>query len=95
MRLPGVPQKKRRSGADAAAVAAVYGLGGWTPTYEEFVSLRLNVDDSLAALGFYSAVAATAAGGESIPDGWIGAAITNPLEAGQWRRWDLRRGLRR
>lgn len=83
--------KKRLEGADAATVAAVYGLGGAVPDYLQFTQLWLNADHQLAKRAFYTAVAALVGNGESIPDDWIAAAVPNPIEASQWRRFDLKR----
>lgn len=86
---------KSLAGVEAARVAAVYGLGGFTPSYDEFVSLYLNLPDRVAAENFHRAVAAAVAGGEPIPDDWIASATEDPTEASRWRRWDLRRTSRR
>lgn len=85
--------KKRIEGATSAQVASVYGLGNVTPTYSQFVQLWLNIDSVLNRNGFYSAVSATVGNGESLPDQWIEAAIPNPVEASQWKRFDLKRSM--
>jgi hypothetical protein len=73
-------------------VAAVHGLGGTAPTYDQFVQLWLNLPTTQAALNFNRAVATIAAVGEQpLPDEWIRAAIPDRLEASRWRRWDLQR----
>jgi len=90
-----VARKKSLEGAAAARVASVFGLGGFVPNYDQFVQLYLNATSATEAHAFYTAVSATAGGGEAIPNGWIAAAIDDPREATKWRQWDLKRTLRR
>jgi hypothetical protein len=89
-----VAVKKRVEGEPAAFVAARYGLGGLTPTYDQFVSLWLNLPATQAAANFHAAVAATVAAGSPLPDDWIRAALDTPTEVSRWRTWDLRRTTR-
>ncbi len=86
-------RKKRIEGTDTALVASIYGLGAAVPTYQQFVQLYLNMETVLGRDGFYQSVAAMVGSGDGLPDGWIKAAISNPIEVSKWRRHDLKRNL--
>jgi hypothetical protein len=84
---------KRLEGAFFASVAYKYGLGGRVPTYEETLTLHLNLPQLDNAESFREfTVAACAGPAGSLPFSWIDAAITNPADANKWKNWDLRRG---
>lgn len=86
---------KRLAGEQSAIVAAVYGLGNCSPTYDQFVQLYFNLPSVQAAFNFNSTIShIVALRGSPLPDEWIAAAVPNRSEASAWRQWDLKRTAR-
>lgn len=85
---------KRVAGSEASRVAAVYGLGGLIPTYDQFVQLYLNSDSALHRLTFHRTLANAVADPRNrlqLPDEWITATTEDPSEVRSWRMWDTKR----
>lgn len=77
-----------------SAVAYHYGLGGRVPSYEETISLYLNIPELNNAESFRQFAVATTASDGSLPFEWLSAAVPNPVDAAKWKNWDLKRSHR-
>lgn len=75
-------------------VYAIVGVDRRTLTYEEFLSLWLNVDAHWRRFNFNSAVAAAVANGSGrMVREWITAAVDGEAKQQEWRNWDAFRFL--
>ena len=93
MPLLGMDSKKRSAGIEVAEVASIYGISSGL-SYDDFVGLWLNIETIRARQAFdMSRAFRVGLGDEGIPDDWIHAATTNPIEASKWKSFDLKRTL--
>lgn len=86
--------KKREAGSEVAEFASVYGIATGL-SYDDYVSLWLNLERIRARHCFDIARSIRVGIEENLPDDWINAATSDSTEASAWRRYDLRRQLNR